>query len=66
MSELVQLNRTLDQELLALMRGASLECLVCGEFVLHRHGDIECPECGLALRDRNAGQAGLQLGLQAG
>ena len=27
------LHRTLDQELLALLRGASLECLVCGEFV---------------------------------
>ncbi len=66
MSVLEPLNRTLDQELLALMRGASLECLVCGEFVLHRHGDVECPECGFGLRDRNAGEAGLQLGLQAG
>ena len=28
-------NRTLEQELFALLRGASLECLVCGEFVLH-------------------------------
>jgi len=25
--------RTLDQEVLALLRGASLECLVCGEFL---------------------------------
>ena len=66
MSEIRSLNRTLDQELLALMRGASLECLVCGEFVLHRHGDIECPECGLRIRDRNSGGHGLQLGLQAG
>ena len=41
------LNRTLDQELTALLRGASLECLVCGEFVLHaRRGLIACPECG--------------------
>jgi Zn finger protein HypA/HybF involved in hydrogenase expression len=64
MTEIHALNRTLDQELLALMRQASLECLVCGEFVLHRHGDVECPECGFALR--NAGVAGLQLGLQAG
>ena len=40
-------NRTLDQELTALLRGASLECLVCGEFVLHaRRGLIACPECG--------------------
>jgi len=39
------LNRTLDQELAALVRGASLECLVCGEFVLHVRGAIACPEC---------------------
>ena len=48
------LNRTLDQELLALVRGASLECLVCGEFVLRVHGELEtsclaCPECGSIL-----------------
>jgi uncharacterized Zn finger protein (UPF0148 family) len=47
--------RTLDQELAALARGASLECLVCGEFVLHRGGEIECPECETRL-SRNAGQ----------
>ncbi len=42
-----QLHRTLDQELTALVRGASLECPVCGEFVLHaRGGAIACPECG--------------------
>ena len=39
------LNRTLDQELAALLRGASLECPVCGEFVLHARGAIVCPEC---------------------
>lgn len=39
------LNRTLEQELAALVRGASLECLVCGEFVLHARGAIACPEC---------------------
>jgi Zn finger protein HypA/HybF involved in hydrogenase expression len=66
MSAVQPLNRTLDQELVALMRGASLECLVCGEFVLHRHGDVECPECGFGLRDGKAKEAGLQLGLQAG
>lgn len=66
MTEVHALNRTLDQELLALMRAASLECLVCGEFVLLRHGEIECPECGFALRDRGARQASLQLGLRAG
>ncbi len=41
-----QLARTLDQELAALVRGASLECLVCGEFVLRLEGGvIACPEC---------------------
>lgn len=39
------LARTLDQELAALVRGASLECLVCGEFVLQLRGVIACPEC---------------------
>ena len=39
--------RTLDQELAALIRGVSLECLVCGEFVMHaRAGVVFCPECG--------------------
>jgi predicted RNA-binding Zn-ribbon protein involved in translation (DUF1610 family) len=66
MSEVQALNRSLDQELSALVRGASLECLVCGEFLLHRHGEIECPQCGLGLRDREARRPGLQLGLQAG
>ena len=44
------LHRTLEQELVALLRGVSLECLVCGEFVLHSGGAIECLECGSALR----------------
>jgi predicted RNA-binding Zn-ribbon protein involved in translation (DUF1610 family) len=66
MSEVRAFNRSLDQELLALMRGASLECVVCGEFVLHRHGEIECPQCGFRLRDRDARKPGLQFTLQAG
>jgi uncharacterized Zn finger protein (UPF0148 family) len=66
MTEIHSLNRTLDQELLAVMRGASLECLVCGEFLLHRDGDVECPECGFRIRDQKAGRPGLQLGSQAG
>lgn len=46
------LNRTLDQELAAIARRASLECLVCGEFLLHaRSGVIACPECGASLVD---------------
>jgi Zn finger protein HypA/HybF involved in hydrogenase expression len=56
--------RTLEQEILALARGASLECLVCGEFVLHRGGIVACPECGSELR--GAAGAGLQLRMQAG
>ena len=43
--KLAALNRTLDQELCALVRGVSLECLVCGEFVLHARGAVACPEC---------------------
>jgi hypothetical protein len=39
------LNRTLDQELAALARGVSLECLVCGEFLLRVRGILACPEC---------------------
>ena len=61
------LNRTLEQELFALLRGASLECLVCGEFVLHRRGQICCPECGMTLpRDESASGSGLQSDAQAG
>jgi Zn finger protein HypA/HybF involved in hydrogenase expression len=58
------LNRTLEQELHALLRGASLECLVCGEFVLHRGGAISCPECQAEFR--SSGETRLQLTVQAG
>ena len=52
MGAVSDLVRTLDQELLAIMRGASLECLVCGEFVMHAEGGaLLCPECGSGLRD---------------
>jgi len=44
-TNLAPLARSLDQELAALVRGASLECPVCGEFVLHVRGVIACPEC---------------------
>ena len=46
------LHRTLEQELLALLRGASLECPVCGEFVLHEGAAVRCPECELTLYGR--------------
>jgi hypothetical protein len=67
MTEPVSLHRTLDQELLALFRGVSLECLVCGEFVLHTGAAIACPECGASLRaGARRPEAGLHLGSQAG
>jgi len=46
----VGLHRTLDQELIAVLRGASLECPVCGEFLLHRSDGIGCPICGLEIQ----------------
>ena len=49
-TSLVPLHRSLDQELVAILRGASLECLVCGEFLLHRSDGIGCPQCGLELQ----------------
>lgn len=64
MTELRALHSTLDQEVLALLRGASLECLVCGEFVQHRLGVIGCSECGAEF-GRKA-EPGLQLVSQAG
>ncbi len=61
------LHRTLEQELLAVLRGASLECPVCGEFVLHEGAVVRCPECSMRLHGRLDGSAaGVQSGLQAG
>jgi hypothetical protein len=48
---LAPLHRTLDQELAAIVRGASLECLVCGEFLLRRPLAHACLECGTLLCD---------------
>jgi rubrerythrin len=60
-------HRTLEQELLAVLRGASLECPVCGEFVLHEHSLVRCPECGMRLHGRlEAAGSGIQSGSQAG
>ena len=59
------LHRTLEQELFALLRGASLECPVCGEFVLHEGPAVRCPECGLQLHGRVAA-AQADVGAQAG
>jgi predicted RNA-binding Zn-ribbon protein involved in translation (DUF1610 family) len=64
MSTVASLNRTLEQELNALLRGVNLECLVCGEFVLHRVEGIACPECGADYGQ--AAEARLQSVSQAG
>jgi len=63
----MSLHRTLEQELLAVLRGASLECPVCGEFVLHEGSLVRCPECAMRLHGRidDAG-TGLQSAMQAG
>jgi hypothetical protein len=61
------IQRTLDQELIALLRGASLECLACSEFVMHAQGGaVFCPECGSQLGDEGALESGLQSTVQAG
>ncbi len=62
------LNRSLDQELAALVRGASLECLVCGEFVLHVRGALACTECRsiLAESEERIAQIALPSAVQAG
>jgi hypothetical protein len=66
-TELAPLHRTLEQELLALVRGVSLECLVCGEFVLHDGGRIGCPECGTWLPGTvDLAGSQLEFGSQAG
>jgi hypothetical protein len=65
--QVTSLHRTLEQELFALLRGASLECPVCGEFVLHSGPAVRCPECEMTLFGRS-GAAGTQVefGAQAG
>jgi len=66
-SSVAPLHRTLEQEVQALLRGASLECLVCGEFVLHAGGMITCAECTSSLRGRlDSKSAQLHFGSQAG
>ena len=62
------LNRSLDQELAALIRGVSLECLVCGEFVLHVKGALACAECRsiLAETEERIAEIALPSAVQAG
>ena len=66
-SNLFSFAKTLDQELAALVRGASLECIVCGEFVMHaRAGVVFCPEYGSQAGDEEAFEAELDFVVQAG
>jgi hypothetical protein len=66
MSSVTAFARTLDQELTALLRGASLECLACGEFVMHaRGGSVFCPECSSQLADEGALEAALPIDVHA-
>jgi len=61
------INRTLDQELTALARGVSLECLVCGEFLLRVRGALACPECRSILAEgREIPEIELPSAVQAG
>ena len=66
MTDVAPFARSLDQELLTLLRGVSLQCLVCGEFVMHaRAGVVFCPECGSQAGSEEA-LAELEFGVQAG
>jgi hypothetical protein len=66
-TSIAPLHRTLEQELQALLRGVSLECLVCGEFVLHAGGMLTCPECNSSLRaSGGSSETGLHFETQAG
>jgi uncharacterized protein (DUF983 family) len=64
-------HRTLEHELFALLRGASLECPVCGEFVLHDGAAtgavVRCPECRMLLHGRiESNVLQVEFGSQAG
>ena len=64
---LAPLNRTLDQELGALIRGVSLECPVCGEFLLRLDGVLACPECrSILVEGQDAPEIALPSVVQAG
>jgi uncharacterized Zn finger protein (UPF0148 family) len=69
LTDITPFARSLEQELLALLRGVSLECLACGEFVMHaRAGVVFCPECGSQLGNEAAlaARPELEFGVQAG
>jgi predicted RNA-binding Zn-ribbon protein involved in translation (DUF1610 family) len=66
-SGIAPLHRTLEQEVLAVLRGASLECPVCGEFVLHEDALVRCAECAMRLHGRvDSAGVGVQSEQQAG
>jgi hypothetical protein len=45
------LTRTLDEELLALLRGEDDSCPVCGERVEGPAGRVECSACGSVVEE---------------
>ena len=56
---LTALHRSLDQELVALLRGASLECLACGEFVMHAQAaTCSARSAGASSRTRTRSRTG--------
>ena len=63
---IAELHRSLEQELAALLRGVSLECLVCGEFVMHAHGSLFCLECGSSLAEGETAAQPVKSPVQAG
>jgi uncharacterized Zn finger protein (UPF0148 family) len=63
---ITELHRTLEQELNALFRGVSYECLACGEFVMRGRGSIFCPECGFRVEIGETAANGVQSSSQAG
>ena len=52
------LTSTLDEELLALLRGDRAECLVCGEPVEAEDEHVDCPACGSRLESRRRSDPG--------
>lgn len=61
------MQRTLEQELLVLLRGLSRECLVCGAHAVRSFEEgLLCRECGSSLRAGTGVAAELQCVVQAG
>ena len=64
MTSVAPLNRTLEQELTRCCAASNLECLVCGEFVLHCAEADRLP--GVRAGSRRGGAAAAKFDSQAG